>query len=194
MNQIQIPSRNVNCGVKFGRFWTFDWRPPSWILRKIKFFCRVKDHVHGIFFPNKMNRIRVIPKTFILCSSSPSSSSSCDKAVNRALRWELKIGEPPGGTFGGGDKGMNFRREKRPPSGKYWVFSKYQIVIQWFVQYFSDVDPYRSCLHFRTNLIWHNNVSTRAPSEMFYYLLGRSYFRNDLGGWLNFLWVKFRGG
>ena len=29
-------SRNVICGVKFGRFWTFDRRRPSWILRKMK--------------------------------------------------------------------------------------------------------------------------------------------------------------
>ena len=36
MNRIQMPSRNVICRVKFGRFWTFDRRRPSWILRKIK--------------------------------------------------------------------------------------------------------------------------------------------------------------
>ena len=36
LNGIQMPSRNVIYGVKFGRFWTFDRRPPSWILRKIK--------------------------------------------------------------------------------------------------------------------------------------------------------------
>ena len=31
-----MPSRNVICRVKFGRFWTFDRRRPSWILRKLK--------------------------------------------------------------------------------------------------------------------------------------------------------------
>ena len=31
-----MPDRNVICGVKFGRFWTFDHRRPSWILMKMK--------------------------------------------------------------------------------------------------------------------------------------------------------------
>ena len=36
MNLIQMMSRNVICGIKFGRFWTFDLRWPSWILRQMK--------------------------------------------------------------------------------------------------------------------------------------------------------------
>ena len=39
------------------------------------------------FCPNRTGAFRVIPKTDRSCSSSPSS---CDKAVHRALRWELK--------------------------------------------------------------------------------------------------------
>ena len=142
-----MPGLNVICGVKFGRFWTFDRRRPSWILIKMKNFSaalflvsssmsmpdliqiewtgseRLAEmwfagwnlaafgpltagghlgfwkkwkirlqpcfYCHAWFGPNRMNRIQVIPKTFILLGPPPSFPS-CDKAVHRALRWELK--------------------------------------------------------------------------------------------------------
>ena len=36
MSRIRMPGRNVICRVKFGQFWTFDRRRPSWILIKMK--------------------------------------------------------------------------------------------------------------------------------------------------------------
>ena len=87
MNRIQMPSQNVICGVKLGRFWTFDRRPSSGILRKIFFrrlVSKVNLYVHAKFSPNQMNRIRVLKKTITL-----GSFFSCDKAVHRALQWEL---------------------------------------------------------------------------------------------------------
>ena len=64
MNRIQMPSRNVNCGVKFGR--CFDLWPPTDIfdfaltdevVRKL--VCRVKKYIHDKFCPNLMNEIQM---------------------------------------------------------------------------------------------------------------------------------------
>ena len=92
MSRIQMRSRNVICGVKFDRLWTFDRRRPSWILRKMK------NSSAGLFLgsscmsmPNLV-QIRWTGSKLLQKPSfcSPSPSHSCDKTVHRTLWWELK--------------------------------------------------------------------------------------------------------
>ena len=92
MNQIQITSENVICGVKFDRFWTFDHGQPSWILRKIKNFSAGLFLVASCMCMPNLVQIRWAGSKLLQKHSfcSPSPSPSCDKAVHRALRWELK--------------------------------------------------------------------------------------------------------
>ena len=95
-NGIQMPGRNVICGVKIGQFWTFYRRPPSWILRKIK------NSSVGLFLGSKTMSVLIfvqIGRTgsnncqvkMWFSTTTPAAPSLCDKAVHRALLWEQKI-------------------------------------------------------------------------------------------------------
>ena len=92
-NEIKMTSRNVICGVKFCRFWTFDLKLPSWIkaiwkknqklFRRIVF--RVKDHFHACFVQIGWTGSNCQGKMWF---PSPSPSL-CDKALHRALMWAM---------------------------------------------------------------------------------------------------------
>ena len=93
-----MPSRKVFGGVKFGRFWTFDRGPPSWILRKITnspvgLFSGWKTMSMSIFVQIGWTGFNCQAKMWSPSRGSPASASLRDRVVHnhRALLWELKI-------------------------------------------------------------------------------------------------------
>ena len=83
-------SRYVIWGVKSGRFWTFDRRQPSWILRKIEnssvaLFLGSKTSFMPIFVQIRWTGSNCQAKMWFFHILRAAPTSICDKAVHRAL-------------------------------------------------------------------------------------------------------------